>query len=101
MSARPWTARTFVVAAVSVAVHGTAGEFAMSGIWWPGLVLAGVWAGIGAVAWWLWRDDRRPARGPGCCTTCGGRGTAYDPSTNGLCTDCFGTGHPHGGRCKR
>lgn len=59
MSTRPWTTRTWVVAIVSTAVHSLAGNLAFQGVWWPLLVLGGVWAGIGIVAWWLWRDDRK------------------------------------------
>jgi hypothetical protein len=58
MSTRPWTARTWVVAIGSCAASSTAVTLARQGVWWPLIALGGVWAGIGLVAWWLWRDDR-------------------------------------------
>lgn len=36
----------------------------------------------------------------GCCDSCNGTGKAMDASTNGLCWDCRGTGHPHDRECK-
>lgn len=31
----------------------------------------------------------------GCCSTCDGTGMAADVDTNGLCSDCYATGHDH------
>lgn len=58
MSTRPWTARTWVVVVASSATSSTAMSLAMRGVWWPLLVLGGIWIGIGIVAWWLWRQER-------------------------------------------
>lgn len=58
MSTRPWTPRTWVVVVASSATSSTAMSFAMRGVWWPLLVLGGIWIGMGIVAWWLWRQER-------------------------------------------
>lgn len=35
----------------------------------------------------------------GCCSSCKGTGASNDVETNGLCWDCYGTGHTHLGPC--
>ncbi len=65
------------------------------------LVLAPIWGGLVlgvlyllwhvALEWWR---NRRPCR-IGCCSNCRGTGADGTPYSNGLCWDCYGTGHAH------
>jgi hypothetical protein len=60
------------------------------------VVCLGVWVVLGEI------NDARRLHDIGCCTSCIGTGYSGDEAVpGGKCWDCYGTGHPHAGRCRR